>query len=484
MRTDIPSLCRTCGGGWIPHGTRASKSSAAWTCPRCSPNTVCPAVPSRSWTAAGSSGARSAFGGRADKGHPVVPGPAGGPAEAVTPWTPFQACSLSKPVAVLGVLRLVERGVLDLDADVNGRLAGWRIPSNGDWQPRVTLRRLASHTAGLGTSGFSGYPSGVPVPSLVQVLAGTAPANSPGVRVEGLPGFRFSYSGGGTTVIQLLLESVTGTPVAELLSELVLNPLGMTDSTFARTPTAPFAERAAHGHRGDGTAVPGGWHSYPEQCAAGLWTTPTDLLRHARAVQDAWAGAPDALLKTETARQMLRPHAVLPSGAEGLGGLGHIGLGPYLHMADSDPRWFGHAGSNAGYRCHLLASVETGQGAAVMTNGDAGLAVIGRLLPAIAAAYGWEGLTIKQPYQPVPAAAVASAMGTCTTASGLRVQLRNEPGGPVAVVDSQPAVRLHLSSPTQLLAADLDLLIRIDSPERLILEQDGQSVPCTRSTAS
>lgn len=429
--------------------------------------------------------ARYAFGLRRAAGQEASggPGPVGGGAGAVTPRTAFQACSLSKPVTVLGLLRLVERGELDLDADVNERLTGWRIPPNGDWQPRVTLRQLASHTAGLGTPGFSGYPAGTPLPSLVEVLAGTAPANSPGVRVEALPGLRFRYSGGGTTVAQLLLESVTGTPAAELLSELVLDPLGMTDSAFARTPAAPLAERAAHGHRGDGTTVPGGWHSYPEQCAAGLWTTPTDLLRYARAVQDAWAGAPGALLAAETARQMLRPHAALPPGAEGLGGMGHIGLGPYLRTVDGEPRWFGHAGSNAGYRCHLLASVGTGRGAAVMTNGDAGSAVIGRLLPAIAEAHGWEDLAFGRPHQPVPAAAVAPAAGAYTAASGLRVELRNDPGGPVAVVEGQPAMRLYAASPTELLADDLDLLIRIDDPERITLEQDGHTVPCTRTTA-
>ena len=80
--------------------------------------------------------------------------------DPVTPATLFQACSISKPVAAFAMLRLVDRGLLDLDEDVNERLTSWRVPPIGRWQPVVTLRLLVSHSAGLTTSGFPGYRAG------------------------------------------------------------------------------------------------------------------------------------------------------------------------------------------------------------------------------------------------------------------------------------------------------------------------------------
>ena len=91
-----------------------------------------------------------------------------GGGDPVTPVTRFQACSISKPVAVLGMLRLVEQGVVDLDADVNDMLTSWRVPPNASWQPRVTLRQIASHSAGLTVGGFPGYARGGPLPTLTR----------------------------------------------------------------------------------------------------------------------------------------------------------------------------------------------------------------------------------------------------------------------------------------------------------------------------
>src|SRR6476620_590065 len=71
-----------------------------------------------------------------------------------------------------------------------------------------------------------------------------------------------------------------------------------------------------------------------------------------------------------------------------IGGLGHLGLGFFL---DDTGQRFGHSGGNAGFRCHLLAYRDTGQGAVGMTNCDNGSWVVMRAFAAIASAYGWEG---------------------------------------------------------------------------------------------
>ncbi|MFG2820611.1 serine hydrolase domain-containing protein [Kitasatospora sp. NPDC048365] len=400
--------------------------------------------------------------------------------EPVTGRTMFQACSISKPVSMLVALQLVRRGVLDLDADVDGRLNGWRIPLNVDWRAVVTLRQLASHTAGLSAPGYPGYPLGAELPSTAHVLAGTEPANGPGVRVDGTPGLRYRYSGGGTTVVQLLMETATGTPAAQLLDELALSPLGMADSTFAVPLPAQHAPYAAHGHRAGGRPVPGGWRNHPELCAAGLWSTPADLLRFAQGVQAAWQGKPGALLPVEDIGRMLTPHSELPDGVGASGGFQWMGLGPYLRTAGGGTAWFGHPGSNDGFRCQLMASTATGQGAAVMTNSTSGAAVISRLLPAIARAFGWSDVEFGEPYDPPGPALLGEHAGTYTAASGLRVELADTPDGPTAAIGGQPALHLLANGPGEFEADELDLVLRLVDRDVLTLEEGGVRIDCAR----
>lgn len=298
---------------------------------------------------------------------------------------------MSKPVAVLGALRLVEQGLLDLDADVSTYLTRWTLPANGDGRPRLTLRQLASHTAGLTShEGFPGYRQGQAVPSLVEVLGGVHPANAPGVRVDTVPGRRFSYSGVGTTLIQLLMEEVTGASASELLSELVLEPLGVNESTFVQDLDDPAR---AHGHLSGMEPVQGGWRVHPELCAAGLWTTAADYLRLLVAVQSAYAGEPGAILAPTTARTMLQPHASLPSGRD-MTGMTHMGLGFFVAVQDGEPTWFGHTGSNVGFVCAALASVSGRRGAVVMTNSDDGTPVVKALLGSTARHHQWSDIDL------------------------------------------------------------------------------------------
>ena len=228
-------------------------------------------------------------------------------ADPVTDETLFQAGSISKPVAALCGLRLVELGAIDLDVDVNDALRSWRIPPNGDWQPRVTLRQLLSHTAGLTVHGFPGYPLGGPTPSLIDVLEGRG--NTQPVRVRTMPGLQFSYSGGGYTVLQQLVIDLTGRPFADVARELVLEPLGMEESTYEQPLPEAWRSRAATGHRTAGIPVQGRWHVYPELAAAGLWTTPRDLARFVIGVQRAQDGAPDAILSRQIVDELLSPQA-------------------------------------------------------------------------------------------------------------------------------------------------------------------------------
>lgn len=313
--------------------------------------------------------------------------------------TPFQAASISKPVAATGALALVEQGRLDLDLPVNDRLTSWRIPDNDLTRAvPVTLRHLLTHSGGLTVHGFAGYEAGAPVPTALQILDGAPPANSEAVRVDQQPGTAWRYSGGGFTVLQQLMSDAAGEPFPELMERLVLRPAGMAHSRFGPLPEADDAA-AATGYRSDGTAVAGRYYTHPELAAAGLWTTPADLARWALAIARAHGGAAGGVLGPETARAMLTP------------GIGDWGLG--MHVARQG-EWlrFAHGGSNQGFRTELVFYPERREGVVVMTNSDNGHLVFTPIIQAIGRSRGWPN---SAPHlltaAPVPAQTLSDAVG-------------------------------------------------------------------------
>jgi CubicO group peptidase (beta-lactamase class C family) len=228
--------------------------------------------------------------------------------------TLFQAASISKPVTSTAMFRLIEQGRLALDEDVNVRLRSWKVPESAFTQTeKVTPRRIVSHMAGLTVHGFAGYDAGTPLPTLPQILDGLPPANSPPVRVTALPGDHESYSGGGFTVLQLLIQDVTGRPFKDVLDDLVLRPVKMTHSTFAQPLPQGSADGAATGYQADGTPIAGRFHVYPELAAAGLWTTPSDLARFMLAIGRSYRGEAGGLLRRETSPSPSRTPAAASS---------------------------------------------------------------------------------------------------------------------------------------------------------------------------
>lgn len=296
--------------------------------------------------------------------------------ELVTPDTLFQAGSVSKPVAALASLALVEKGQLSLDTDINEILKTWKVPENEyTHDSKVTLRRLLSHTAGLSVHGFPGYAVGETVPSLLQVLDGTAPANTPAIRVTMVPGTKWQYSGGGYTVLQQCILNVTGQSFPEFMRKTVLEPLHMSASSYEQPLPQNQIAQAATGHYKT-KPVDGRWHVYPEMAAAGLWTTPSDLARFVIGIQDALAGRGNPVLSQALTREML-------TAQKENGGLGFF-------LSGKDPnRQFGHDGRDEGFDTNLIGYLESGQGAVVMINTNDNSNVIRRVFDAIADTYHW-----------------------------------------------------------------------------------------------
>lgn len=292
--------------------------------------------------------------------------------------TLFQAASISKAVAAVGVLVLVEWGELDLDEPVNDRLRSWRLPDSPHTvDSPVTVRHLLSHTAGTTVPGFPGYAEGVPLPTVAQVLSGQAPANTPGVESFTTPGTVTQYSGGGTTIVQLLVGEVTGRPFADLMAELVLRPFGMVDSAYEQPLSPARRSHAATGHDAGGRPIVGDHHTYPELQAAGLWTTAIDLARWLIGVQEVLRGDRTGPISRETAEMMLTP---LGSGA--------FGLGPELG-GEGELRRFGHSGGNEGFRTQMDALVSKPVGGVVLTNAEGGTTLCAEVRRAFADEYGW-----------------------------------------------------------------------------------------------
>ena len=295
----------------------------------------------------------------------------------VTTETLFQAASISKPVSALATLRLAQEGRIDLDASIQDLLVSFQLPE-ADFEDEVTPRHILNHTGGLNVDGFAGYQVGEPIPTAANLLAGKG--NSESLRRIEPVGTRYRYSGGGSTMLQVALSDLTGQEFNDIVSENVLNPLGMTRSTYEQ----PLSEdswpnhSAAHDH--SGRRITGGFHVYPEQFPAGLWTTPSDLARFVLEMQRVAGGKDGQVLNSEWGQQMLTPV------------FGRAGLGLFIAEFGGE-RWFQHSGSNQGFKCDFRASFSGGNGVIVMTNGEMGFEICRDVIRAVSKVYGWPGMT-------------------------------------------------------------------------------------------
>jgi CubicO group peptidase (beta-lactamase class C family) len=303
----------------------------------------------------------------------------------VTTQTLFQAASISKSLNAVGVLKLVQDGKIDLKTDINHYLKSWQFPYDSLSKNKIiTVANLLSHTAGLSVHGFGGYTPGDSLPSVIQILNGQRPANSPAVRSEFAPGLRFQYSGGGTTITQLMITDLTGEPYDLYQWQQILQPMGMTSSFYSQPPPAAKLNWLATAYYDDQKPVSGKFHIYPEMAPAGLWTNPTDLGHYIIETQLAYEGKSQKVLSQAMTRIRLTPFDSSTNAA----------LGVFIDKK-GDRQYFQHGGANEGFRCQYYGSLTDGDGVVVMVNSDNGN-IMGEIINSVAQAYGWQGF-----YQPV-----------------------------------------------------------------------------------
>ncbi len=378
----------------------------------------------------------------------------------VTDRTLFVAGSVSKPVAVMGALRLVEEKKLSLDRNINEYLTSWKLLDNDlTKKAPVTLRLIVSHNAGMTIHGFPGYAQGEAVPTVVQILDGVAPANTEPIRVDLEPGTRWRYSGGGITIMQLAMADVSGRPFTEIMRDKVLGPIGMTSSSYEQSLSPERLALAASGHDGSGHVIAGKRHIYPEMAAAGLWTTPTDLAKFAIEAGLSARGASNKVLSTAMAKLMVTPRMATTEGDS-------MALGFFVETHGT-LAYYGHGGADAGFICMLIAQREGGYGAAIMTNSDGRpMPLIREILRSIAGEYGWDG------YLPAPVEVITLNPAVLDKSTG-RYRLGSDNVLTVRRDGDHLTARESVEEEFQLLAVTPSEFIRTDRDTRYSFPPEG-----------
>jgi len=296
----------------------------------------------------------------------------------VTKETLFQAGSISKPVAAYGALRLVEQNTIDLNEDINTYLKSWKLPdSEFTKEKKVTLKNLLNHSGGITVHGFLGYSPDLTVPTLVEVLNGTPPANSGAIFVDKIPEESYRYSGGGYTIIQQMMMDVENKSFPLLMSELVLKPLEMNNSTYDQPLQSTQLKMAATGYLPDGSMTKGKRHTYPEMAAAGLWTTAEDLAKFTVNIQQTLKEESKTALSQAMTTKMLTPFVE-----------DFTGLGIFITKM-KDEIYFGHGGWNEGFSSEFIAHKDKGYGVVVLTNSNHP-DFISELIRSVALTYEWD----------------------------------------------------------------------------------------------
>lgn len=191
--------------------------------------------------------------------------------------TVFQVASLSKFVSAIGVMKLVEDGKLNLDAPVSRYLTRWRLPHSDFDNTKVTVRRLLSHTAGLTDGlGYAGFKNPKDIQSLEASLTKAIDADpgSDGRILIGVePGSEWRYSGGGFTVLQLMVEEVSGQSFDSYMQSEIFEPLQMHSSFYQWDEN--FQDRLCDFYETDGSKA--AHRYYTAQAASALYTSLADL---------------------------------------------------------------------------------------------------------------------------------------------------------------------------------------------------------------
>ena len=307
----------------------------------------------------------------------------------VTTETMFSAGSISKFVMAVAALKMVENGQIELEQPINNYLSSWKIAEN-DFTKKtpVTLRMLLSHSAGTSQTSYFGFTPTQNLPTIVEILSGAKIAETRPVVVNSEPNKEFRYSGGGSIIAQLALTDVSKKSFTTLTQQLLFDKLGMKNSTFAQPLPAKYLNQSS-GAYSSASWFKGMPYVYPQQAAAGLYSTPTDLARLFIDVQKSYAGK-GKILRQQTTKKMFTAQQNVSDGSY----KEQIGIGPFLMQRtdnkDPDGEYFEFTGVNAGFLAYGIGSITKGNGVIIMLNSGDDVNGLGKeIRRAVAKQYNW-----------------------------------------------------------------------------------------------
>ena len=273
--------------------------------------------------------------------------------------TLYQAGSISKPVAAVGIMVLVDKFELDLDASVNAYLKSWQLSSEEFDADKVTIRNLLSHTAGTTVHGFMGYKKEKKVPEIVEILDGKG--NSDEVIMFNQADSIWKYSGGGYQILHLLVEDISGEDFATFMKREVLDPIVMANSTY-EIKLPGTCNECARAYNRKGNAYKPDWYLYPESAAAGLWTNTSDLAKFLKHLHTIYSGG-DGILSAESVKELFTPVK------------NEYGFGFSVREKEGE-LYVGHSGKNIGFSNDMAINLNTGEGYVILTDSDGAFPVI------------------------------------------------------------------------------------------------------------
>ena len=297
----------------------------------------------------------------------------------VTDKTLFSVGSLSKGVAALTVLSLVQEGKIDLNGDINEQLISWKVPENEfTKQGTVTPLLLMNHSGGAMFSPGVGYlPDNFP--TNLQVLNGESPSQTSAVVIDKIPGTEYQYSNAGYSILQQLVVDSEGKSFPEAARENIFLPLEMSNSTFQQPLPEELIKFASAGHESNGLPLSLKRYFYPHLAAGGLHTTTSDYAKYIIELQKSYLGKSNKIISHELAEEMLSPHVSK-----------QYGLGVFMREIYGQINYFGHLGDTRGFFAGFVSHLRDGYGAVVFTNSQNGANLIREITNGIAQVYGWK----------------------------------------------------------------------------------------------
>lgn len=307
----------------------------------------------------------------------------------VTNETMFSAGSISKFVMAVTALKLVDDGKIELEKPINNYLTSWKIGENDFTKNTpISLRMLLSHSAGTSQSSYFGFTPLQPLPTIVEILNGAKISGTRPVVVNSEPNKEFRYSGGGSMIAQLALMDITKQSFSDLTQQIIFDKLGMNNSTFEQPLPSKFTKQSSWAYS-SASWFKGMPYVYPQQAAAGLYTTPTDLAKFFIDVQKSYLGKGE-ILSQPMAMKMLSPQQNVSDGSY----KEQIGIGPFLIQrtdnTDLNGVYFEFTGVNAGFLAYGIGSITNGNGAIIMLNSGDDVNGLGKeIRRSIAKVYNW-----------------------------------------------------------------------------------------------